>query len=264
MIPAQFRVIVTKRPKLACRACAGTVVQAPAPPRLIEGGLPTEALVAHVLVSRYADHLPLYRQAQIMARQGIELERSTLASWVGYAAAEIAPAGAAQAAAPWSAGCARSCSPRRGCSPTRPPCRCSTLAAAGPRPATCGRSHAMIGPGAGRIRRRWSTATPRAGGSGTPTRCWAATAASCSATATPPTRSWLIPCGASMAMQLSHSCSVGPTCAGASTTWPRPARPRSRPRHSSASQRCIGSRPRSAAKRRRRDRRYVRRTAGRS
>ena len=91
VIPAQFRVIVTKRPKLACRACAGTVIQAPAPPRLIEGGIPTEALVAHVLVARYADHLPLYRQAQIMARQGVELERSTLASWVGYAAAEVAP-----------------------------------------------------------------------------------------------------------------------------------------------------------------------------
>ncbi len=66
-------------------------MQAPAPARLIEGGLPTEVLVAHVLVARYADHLPLYRQAQIMARQGVELDRSTLAFWVGYAAAEIAP-----------------------------------------------------------------------------------------------------------------------------------------------------------------------------
>src|SRR3954447_25411438 len=54
VIPAQFRVIVTRRPKLACRACPGTVVQAPAPARLIEGGLPTEAMVAHVLVARYA------------------------------------------------------------------------------------------------------------------------------------------------------------------------------------------------------------------
>ena len=62
VIPAQFRVIVTKRPKLACRACTGTVVQAPAPARLIEGGIPTEAMVAHVLVARYADHLPLYRK----------------------------------------------------------------------------------------------------------------------------------------------------------------------------------------------------------
>ncbi len=64
VVPAQFRVIVTKRPKLACRACTGTVVQAPAPSRLIEGGIPTEATVAHVVVARlYADHLPLYRQS---------------------------------------------------------------------------------------------------------------------------------------------------------------------------------------------------------
>jgi transposase len=91
VIPAQFRVIVTRRPKLACRACPGTVVQAPAPARLIEGGIPTEALVAHVLVARYADHLPLYRQAQILARQGVSIERSTLSFWMGYAAAEVAP-----------------------------------------------------------------------------------------------------------------------------------------------------------------------------
>ena len=91
VIPAQFRVIVTRRPKLACRACLGTVVQAPAPARLIEGGIPTEALVAHVLVARYADHLPLYRQAQILARQGVIIERSTLSFWMGYAAAEVAP-----------------------------------------------------------------------------------------------------------------------------------------------------------------------------
>jgi transposase len=56
VIPAQFRVLVTRRPKLACRACAGVVVQAPAPERLIPGGMPTEATVAQVLVSRYADH----------------------------------------------------------------------------------------------------------------------------------------------------------------------------------------------------------------
>src|SRR6476620_6008423 len=91
VIPAQFRVIVTKRPKLACRACSGIVVQAPAPARLIEGGIPTEAMIAHVLVARYADHLPLYRQAQILARQGVILERSTLSFWMGYAAAEVAP-----------------------------------------------------------------------------------------------------------------------------------------------------------------------------
>jgi transposase len=91
VIPAQFRVIVTRRPKYGCRACESAVVQVPAPARLIEGGLPTETLVAHVLVSKYADHLPLYRQCQIYARQGIELDRSTLADWVGRAAAELRP-----------------------------------------------------------------------------------------------------------------------------------------------------------------------------
>jgi transposase len=88
-IPAQYRVIVTKRPRLACRACTGTVVQEPAPPRLIEGGIPTEALVAQVVVSRFADHMPLYRQAQMMAREGVIIGRATLSFWVGYAAAEI-------------------------------------------------------------------------------------------------------------------------------------------------------------------------------
>jgi transposase len=60
-------VIVVRRPKYACRACEDVVVQTPAPTRLIEGGLPTEATVAQVLVFKYADHLPLYRQAQIYA-----------------------------------------------------------------------------------------------------------------------------------------------------------------------------------------------------
>lgn len=91
VIPAQFRVIVTRRPKYACRACTDGVTQAPAPARLIPGGLPTEATVAHVLVSKYADHLPLYRQAQIYSRQGVDLDRSTLADWVGRAAFELRP-----------------------------------------------------------------------------------------------------------------------------------------------------------------------------
>ena len=78
LVPAQFRVLVTCRPKYACRACEEGVVQAPAPARLIEGGLPTEALVAHVLTAKYADHCPLYRQARIYARQGVELDRSTM------------------------------------------------------------------------------------------------------------------------------------------------------------------------------------------
>jgi transposase len=91
VVPAQFRVMVLRRPKYACRACSDVVVQAPAPARLIEGGLPTEATVAQVLVSKFADHLPLYRQAQIYARQGIALDRSTLADWVGRAAFLLRP-----------------------------------------------------------------------------------------------------------------------------------------------------------------------------
>ena len=91
IVPAQFRVLVTRRPKYACRACEDGVMQAPAPARLIEGGKPTEATVAQVLVSKYADHLPLYRQAQIYARQGIDLDRSTLADWVGHAAWHLRP-----------------------------------------------------------------------------------------------------------------------------------------------------------------------------
>ena len=67
------------------------MVQAAAPNRLIEGGIPTEATVAQVLVSKYADHLPLYRQAQIYARQGVNLDRSTLADWVGRAAFLLRP-----------------------------------------------------------------------------------------------------------------------------------------------------------------------------
>lgn len=91
IIPAQFRVIVTRRPKYACRSCTDGVVQAPTPARLIPGGMPTEATVAHVLVGKYADHLPLYRQAQIYSRQGVDLDRSTLADWVGRAAFELRP-----------------------------------------------------------------------------------------------------------------------------------------------------------------------------
>jgi transposase len=97
-VPAKLRVIVTRRPKYACRSCekaggdeTAGVIQAAAPVRLIPGGLPTEALIADVLVSKYADHLPLYRQAQILAREGVHLNRSTLAHWVGFAAYELGP-----------------------------------------------------------------------------------------------------------------------------------------------------------------------------
>jgi transposase len=90
VIPAQFQVIVTHRPKYACRACE-KIVEASAPEHLIKSGIPTEALVASVLVAKYGWHLPLYRQAKMLSMQGIDLDRSTLAFWVGYAAAELTP-----------------------------------------------------------------------------------------------------------------------------------------------------------------------------
>ena len=91
VVPTTFRVLVTRRPRYGCRSCEGAVLQAPAPARIVEGGIPTEALIAQVLVAKYADHLPLYRQAQIYARQGIKLDRSTLADWVGRAAWYLRP-----------------------------------------------------------------------------------------------------------------------------------------------------------------------------
>lgn len=88
--PIRFKVIRTVRPKLAC-ACCDTIVQAQAESRPIQRGLAGPALLAHVLVGKYADHQPLYRQAEAFAREGIDLDRSLLADWVGSASALLAP-----------------------------------------------------------------------------------------------------------------------------------------------------------------------------
>jgi transposase len=93
-VSAHFEVIRIVRPKLSCTGCE-QVVQAPAPSRPIERGLAGPGLLAHVLVAKYADHLPLYRQAEMYARSGLELERSTLADWVGGTSRLLAPLGEA-------------------------------------------------------------------------------------------------------------------------------------------------------------------------
>jgi transposase len=85
VVPALYRVKVIRRPRYGCRGCGSAVVQAPALERPLTGGMASEAVLAHVLVAKYSDHLPLYRQAQIFARNGIDLDRSTLANWVGRA-----------------------------------------------------------------------------------------------------------------------------------------------------------------------------------
>jgi transposase len=89
-VRACFKVIRHVRPKLSCDAC-DRIVQAAAPSRPIDRGLAGPGLLAHVLVAKYADHQPLYRQSEIYAREGVDLDRSTLAGWVGAASELLAP-----------------------------------------------------------------------------------------------------------------------------------------------------------------------------
>ena len=166
------------------------MVQAPAPARLIPGGLPTEATIAHVLVSEYADHLPLYRQAQIYSRQGIDLDRSPLADWVGRVAFELCPVfdvliadlkrstklfmPSRQIASQSPAG-----------EQTRPGPRCWILGGARPRPVTSGRWLATTGHGAEMTRRAWPSPMRRVVAAAMPNGYWTASAASCGS---PPSR----------------------------------------------------------------------------
>lgn len=91
VLPVRFRVIVTRRPRYACAGCREGVAQAPAPPHLIEAGIPTEGLLAQIAVSKYADGLPLYRQETIYGREQIELPRNLMASWMGRIGFHLEP-----------------------------------------------------------------------------------------------------------------------------------------------------------------------------
>jgi transposase len=90
-IPARYQVIVTVRPKYACPKGRTGVVQAKAPAHLLEGSWPTEALLAQIAVSKHSEHMPLNRQAVVMARHGVPIDRSVLADWMGRTGALIAP-----------------------------------------------------------------------------------------------------------------------------------------------------------------------------
>jgi transposase len=90
-IPARYQVIVTVRPRYACPKGRTGVVQAKAPAHLLEGSWPTEALVAQIAVSKHSEHMPLNRQAVVMARHGVPIDRSVLADWMGRTGALIAP-----------------------------------------------------------------------------------------------------------------------------------------------------------------------------
>jgi transposase len=139
-VPASFKVIRHVRPKLSCRICE-IIVQQPMPSLPIERGRPGPGLLAHVLVAKYADHLPLYRQSGIYAREGVDLERSTLADWVGQSAALLDP---------WWRRCARRswvC-----CTVTTRRCRCWLRALARRRRAGSGPMSATGGHGAANSR----------------------------------------------------------------------------------------------------------------
>lgn len=90
-VPLHLRVRVTRRPIYGCRSCGEAVVQAPVSDSVVPGGLPTEALLAHLAVSKYCDGLPLYRQVQILERDGLRLDRATLSDWMGRTAWWLKP-----------------------------------------------------------------------------------------------------------------------------------------------------------------------------
>jgi transposase len=89
-VPASFRVLRHIQPRLVCKGC-DTEITSAMPSAPIERGKPSPGLIAHVLTAKYCDHLPLYRQSEIYAREGIDLARSTMADWVGKASALLAP-----------------------------------------------------------------------------------------------------------------------------------------------------------------------------
>jgi transposase len=130
LIPAQLRVLVTRRPKYGYRRCAGSVLQAHAPERVVPGGLPTEALIAQVIVAKFGDHLPFYRQAEIYGRQGVQLDRATLGNWAGRACFRLTAIADHMR---------KHLARRIVCSWTKPPRRCSVRDDAQPRRASSGR-----------------------------------------------------------------------------------------------------------------------------
>jgi hypothetical protein len=190
----------------------------PPPERLIKGGLPTEAMVARVLVTKYAWHLPLYRQAQMLLAQGIGIKRAILAFWVGYAAAELKPLylrfrelilASVKIAIDETV------------------VRCSIPAAAAPRKDTSGRSPVMTAPAAGAIRPPSPTATRQVAAQSTPSSCSRTTAVSCNAMDMQPTRTSPM----QLAARRSHSPSAGRIYGAGSSTSPRMATFRSPVRH---------------------------------
>jgi transposase len=222
VIPARFRVIVTRRPKYAFRGIDG-VIQAAAPNHIIEGGIPTEALLALIAVSKYADGQPLYRQAAIYARDGVELDRSLTPPWMGRIGFELEPLAehlmrqVKQAERVFA---------DETVLPTLAPGTGKTKTAylwAYAR--TTGPSEAMV--------RRWSSTTSRTVEPGVASiATLRAIVASCRSTATAPIGTWRSRCGG----RTTGSCSpgVGPTSVASSSNSTPMANPRWRRSRSNA------------------------------
>ena len=165
-IPGRFVVTRIVRPRMACRCCEA-FCQAPLPSRPIERGRPGPGLLAHVLVSKYGDHLPLYRQSRIFGREGIDLDRSTLADWVGSSAKLLEPLADAigrhvcGGPAIFADGEGRRPPPVRG--PARTRSRCRLPATGAPRPPEYGPMCATSAPGSAPRRQRPGTASRSTG-----------------------------------------------------------------------------------------------------
>ena len=218
VVRARFRLIVTIRPKYAYKEPAA-ILQAPAPEHIVEAGLPTEALLAQVAVSKYADGLPLYRQEAIYGRDGVELSRSLMAQWMGSVGFHFEPL-AAHVLVRIREGerifADETTLPTLNPAPERP------------RRRGCGPMRGMIGRSAARGRRWWpivmKTVDPATA------RCvtWAIIAASCNATVTRDIESL-------RALRMPTACvwpDVGHTCAAGSSTCMPTANPLSRRRPS--------------------------------
>lgn len=181
--PAKFRVIVTRRPKYAFKGWDG-VIQAAAPARIIESGIATEALLAQIAVSKYADGLPLYRQEAIYARDQVEIDRSQMAQWMGKVGFELEPLADYALASRASASL-----------PMRPRCQRWRRDRARPRQPICGLMSAMIGPLAAADRPSSPTASRTVAPANASPAIWTAIAASCRLMAMPPITGWPSPIG---------------------------------------------------------------------
>jgi transposase len=173
-VPGRSIVNRIVRPGPTC-SCCERFVQAPLPSRPIERDRPGPGLLAHVLVSKYADHLPLYRQSQIFGREGLDLDRSTLADWVGKTTALLEPR---------RPSVAMSCRPKRSL-PTIRPSACWPPARAKPRRRGSGHMPGMSAPGAAERHPPHGIASPATARANTPRTISPASAAGCMPTAMP-------------------------------------------------------------------------------